>query len=142
MIISAVRKQWPEDQDTPTFGEGSKEGGKLAAFVDRLANDERFTCKKYGLGHNAIKEMVLTHMRERRRAKKDAIICVDESAGESTISAEDSTSSNNTSPTPPYMIREGRSMSPISTQVSNDMGNHQIIILSVLLLVMTRWLGV
>ena len=39
------------------------------------------------------------HMCERRRAKKDAIIC-DESAGESTNSAEDSTSRNNGSPAP------------------------------------------
>ena len=108
MIISAVRKQWPEDQDTPTFGKGFSEGGKLSAFVDRLANDERFTCKKYGLGHNAIKEMVLTHMRERRRAKKDAIICVEESAGESTNSAEDSTSSSNHSSPPPSLYDKRR----------------------------------
>ena len=98
MIISEVSKQWPEDKETPSFGKNSSETGKLITFVDRLENDERFTYKKYGLGRNAIKEMVLTHMRERRRAQKDAKIC--ESASDtSTMSASaDESSSSNGSP--------------------------------------------
>ena len=50
MIISEVCKHWPDDQDTPSCGKGSREGGKLSVFVDRLARDERFTWKKYGNG--------------------------------------------------------------------------------------------
>lgn len=98
MIISKVRKQWPENQETPSFGRGSKEVGKLDAFVDRLASDECFTSTKFGLGCSAIKEMVLTHIRERRRAKQNANICDTENAGDSTVSAEDSSGSSNGSP--------------------------------------------
>ena len=39
------------------------EGGKLMALVDCPANNEQFTYQKYGLGRNAIKDMILTHMR-------------------------------------------------------------------------------
>jgi len=37
MIISEVHKQWPEDQDTPIFGKGSGEGGKLAVLICGLS---------------------------------------------------------------------------------------------------------
>ena len=99
MIISEVFKEWPEEKETPWFGKNSTEGGKLMALVDRLANDECFTYQKYGLGRNAIKDMILTHMRERRRAQKNATLS--ESTGESTVSvssADDSSSNNASSP--------------------------------------------
>ena len=74
-----VSKQWPEDQETPSFGKTISESSNLLKFIERLGNDEQFTFKKYGLGQKAIKEMVLTHMRERRRAQKVAKICESES---------------------------------------------------------------
>ena len=52
MIISEVCKEWPEDKETSWFGKSCSDGEKLKALVDRLANDERFTFLKYGLGHN------------------------------------------------------------------------------------------
>ena len=99
MIIGEVLKEWPEEKETPWFGKNSTEEGKLMSLVDRLANDERFRYQKYGLGRNAIKDMILTHMRERRRAQKDATLS--ESTGESTVSissADDSSSNNASSP--------------------------------------------
>ena len=99
IIIGEVLKEWPEEKETPWFGKNSTEGGKLIALVDRMANDERFTYQKYGLGRNAIKDMILTHMRERRRTQKDATLS--ESAGESTVSISstyDSSSNNASSP--------------------------------------------
>ena len=99
MIISEISKQWPEDKETPSFGKNSTETGKLIKFVDRLEDDERFTYKKYGLGRNAIKDMVLTHMRERRRAQKDAKICESASDTSTTMSASaDESSASNGSP--------------------------------------------
>ena len=99
MIISEIFKQSPEDKETPSFGKKSTETGKLIKFVDRLENDERFTYKKYGLGCNAIKDMVLTHMRERRQAQKDAKICESASdTGTMSASADESSSSNGSPP--------------------------------------------
>lgn len=79
MIMMEVSKQWPEDQETPSFEKTTSESSNLLKFIERLGNDEQFTFKKYGLGQKAIKEMVLTHIRERRRAQKVAKICESES---------------------------------------------------------------
>lgn len=127
MIISEVLKEWPEEKETPWIGKNSTEGGKLVALVDRLANDERFTYQKYGLRHNAIKDIILTHMRERRRAQKNATLS--ESTGESTVSvssADDSSSNNASSLPPPCMTRKERNMYPISIQVSVVMNSEKI----------------
>lgn len=70
MIISEISKQWPEDKETLSFGKNSTETGKLIKFFDRLENDERFTYKKYGLGRNAIKDMVLTHERKETSSER------------------------------------------------------------------------
>ena len=101
MIMMEVSKQWPEDQETPSFGKTTSESSNLLKFIERLGNDEQFTFKKYGLGQKAIKEMVLTHMRERRRAQKVAKICESESESADTagtISASESSSSNGSPP--------------------------------------------
>ena len=104
MIISEVLKEWPEEKETPWFDKNSTEGGKLITLVEPMVNDEWFTYQNYGLGRNAIKEMILTHMRERRRAQKHATLS--ESTGESTVnlstSADDSSSNNASSP--PHLI--------------------------------------
>lgn len=72
--------------------------------------------KKYGLGQKAIKEMVLTHMRERRRAQKVAKICESaDTAG--TISASESSSSNG-SPPPSIYDKKRKELWRILTQVS------------------------
>lgn len=96
-----VSKQWPEDQETPSFGKTTSKSSNLLKFIERLGNDEQFTFKKYGLGQKAIKEMVLTHMRERRRAQKVAKIWESESESADTagtISASESSSSNGSPP--------------------------------------------
>lgn len=101
MIMMEVSKQWPEDQETPSFGKTTSESSNLLKFIERLGNDEQFTFKKYGLGQKAIKEMVLTHMRERRRAQKVAKIWESESESADTagtISASESSSSNGSPP--------------------------------------------
>lgn len=101
MIMMEVSKQWPEDQETPSFGKTTSESSNLLKFIECLGNDEQFTFKKYGLGQKAIKEMVLTHMRERRRAQKVAKICESESESADTagtISASESSSSNGSPP--------------------------------------------
>lgn len=115
-----VSKQWPEDQETPSFGKTTSESSNLLKFIERLGNDEQFTFKKYGLGQKAIKEMVLTHMRERRRAQKVAKICESESENADTagtISASESSSSNG-SPPPVSTTKRGNNMWRILTQVS------------------------
>lgn len=96
-----VSKQWPEDQETSSFGKTTSKSSNLLKFIERLGNDEQFTFKKYGLGQKAIKEMVLTHMRERRRAQKVAKIWESESESADTagtISASESSSSNGSPP--------------------------------------------
>ena len=99
MIISEISKQRPEDKETISFGKNSTETGKLIKFVDHLENYERFTYKKYGIGRNAIKDMVLTHVRERRQAQKDAKICESASdTGTMSASADESSSSNGSPP--------------------------------------------
>lgn len=101
MIMMEVSKQWPEDQETPSFGKTTSKSSNLLKFIERLGNDEQFTFKKYGLGQKAIKEMVLTHMRERRRAQKVAKIWESESESADTagtISASESSSSNGSPP--------------------------------------------
>lgn len=107
MIIAEVCKQWPEEEETPWFGKNSTEGGKLMSFIDRLANDERFTFPKYGLGRNAIKDMTLTHMRERRRAQKDATL-LGSTSGESTVSPSSAEDSSSGSTPPPSLFDKKR----------------------------------
>lgn len=118
MIMMEVSKQWPEDQETPSFGKTTSESSNLLKFIERLGNDEQFTFKKYGLGQKAIKEMVLTHMRERRRAQKAAKICESESADTAgTISASESSSSNGHL-SPVSTTKRGKNVWCILTQVS------------------------
>lgn len=80
MIMMEVSKQWPEDQETPSFGKTTSESSNLLKFIERLG---------------------LTHMRERRRAQKVAKICESESESADTagtISASESSSSNGSPP--------------------------------------------
>lgn len=110
MIIAEVCKQWPEEEEeTPWFGKNSTEGGKLMSFIDRLANDERFTFPKYGLSRNAIKNMTFTgtHMRERRRAQKDATL-LGSTSGESTVSPSTAEDSSSGSTPPPSLFDKKR----------------------------------
>lgn len=90
-------------------------------FIERLGNDEQFTFKKYGLGQKAIKEMVLTHMRERRRAQKVAKICESESESESTkqvqlVQVNQAVVMDHLPPV--STTKRGKNMWPILTQVS------------------------
>ena len=47
---------------------------QLQEFQEKLGKDERYTYGEWFLGKNAIKEMVLKHMAERRRKVKNANI--------------------------------------------------------------------
>lgn len=118
MIIAKVCKEWPEEKETPLFGKNSTEGGKLMAFINQLAIDERFTYQKYGLGRNAIKDMILTHLRKRRRAQREDATLLD-STGVSTVSPSSAEySSSGSTPPPSLFDKKGKNMCPISTQVS------------------------
>ena len=98
MITREVQKEWPEDKPTPWFARNSTDSSKLVAFVDCLASDDRFTYEKCGLGRNAIKDIILSHMRERRRSQKLDKIYESPASAESTASADDSSSNSGTPP--------------------------------------------
>ncbi|KAL9978149.1 hypothetical protein ACROYT_G015636 [Oculina patagonica] len=120
LIIAKVCKEWPEEKETPLFGKNSTEGGKLMAFINQLAIDERFTYQKYGLGRNAIKDMILTHLRKRRRAQREDATLLD-STGVSTVSPSSAEySSSGSTPPPSLFDKKGKNMCPISTQINED----------------------
>lgn len=96
-----------ERKSIPSFRPHNREEVlKLDEFVRRLTEGEgslKFVFQKCGLGSNAIRELVMSHMRERRRKEKDSCVmdCKLPSAGDSggdtesvDSSCNDSSSSN------------------------------------------------
>lgn len=96
-----------ERKSVPSFRPHNREEVlKLDEFVRRLTEGERslkFVFQKCGLGSNAIRELIMSHMRERRRKEKDSCVtdCKLPSAGDSgghtesvDSSSDDSSSSN------------------------------------------------
>ena len=80
MVLAEINKEWPPDKDIPSFRpHNMEEVLKLGEFVRRLTEGEgssKFVLQKCGFGPNAIREMVMSHMRERRRKQKDSSACV------------------------------------------------------------------
>ncbi|KAL9981202.1 hypothetical protein ACROYT_G009873 [Oculina patagonica] len=100
MVLAEINKEWPPDKDIPSFRQRNMEDLlKLGNFVRRLTEGEgssRFLFQKCGFGASAVREMVMSHMRERRRKEKDASIVVQSSGdtGGDTESVESSGSND------------------------------------------------
>ena len=102
MVLAEINKEWPSDKSVPSFRPHNREVLKLDEFVRRLTEGEgssKFVFQKCGLGPNAIREMVMSHMRERRRKEKDSCVtdCKLPSAGDSGGDTESVDSSSNDS---------------------------------------------
>ena len=80
MVLAEINKEWPSDKGIPSFRPHNREEVlKLDEFVRRLTEGEgssKFMFQKCGFGPNAIREMVMSHMRERRRKEKDSHVVV------------------------------------------------------------------
>ena len=104
MVLAEINKEWPSDKGIPSFRPHNREEVlKLDEFVRRLTEGEgssKFLFQKCGFGPNAIREMVMSHMRERRRKEKDShvVVCKLPSAVDSSGDAESVESSSNDSP--------------------------------------------
>ena len=104
MVLAEINKEWPSDKGIPSFRPHNREEVlKLDEFVRRLTEGEgssKFMFQKCGFGPNAIQEMVMSHMRERRRKEKDShvVVCKLPSAGDSGGDTESVESSSNDSP--------------------------------------------
>ena len=104
MVLAEINKEWPSDKGIPSFRAHNREEVlKLDEFVRRLTEDEgslKFVFQKCGFGPNAIQEMVMSHMRERRRKEKDSlvVVCKLPSAGDSGGDTECVESSSNDCP--------------------------------------------
>ena len=104
MVLAEINKEWPSDKGIPSFRPHNREEVlKLDEFVRRLTEGEgssKFMFQKCGFGPNAIREMVMSHMRERRRKEKDChvVVCKLPSAGDSGGDTESVESSSNDSP--------------------------------------------
>ncbi|KAJ7376081.1 hypothetical protein OS493_037087 [Desmophyllum pertusum] len=75
MIAAEINKEWPLVEEVPSFRpHHNEEVQKLNEFVKRLSEGKessKYTFEECGLGQNAIREIVLMQMRERRRGNKD-----------------------------------------------------------------------
>lgn len=75
LIASEINKQWPLDEEVPSFRpHNMEEVRKLNEFVKRLSEGKessKYTFEGCGLRQNAIQEMVMMQMRERRHKNKD-----------------------------------------------------------------------
>ena len=75
MVLGEINKEWPIDEEIPSFRPYQLDQVvKLNEFVRRLSEGKEAT--KYlfpecAFGAGAIREMVMSHMRERRRKAKD-----------------------------------------------------------------------
>ena len=106
MVLAEINKEWPSGKGIPSFTPHNREEVlKLDEFVRRLTESEgssKLVFQKCGFGPNAIREMVMSHMRERRRKEKDScvMVCKLPSAGDSGGDTESVESSSDDSPPP------------------------------------------
>ena len=104
MVLTEINKEWPPDEDIPSFRQRNMEELlKLSEFVRRLSEGEgssKFLFQKCGFGPKAIREMVMSHMRERRRKEKDSSIVGVQSSGDigGYTESVESSSSNDSPP--------------------------------------------
>ena len=114
MIVAEVNKEWPLNEEVPSFRPHNiEEVQKLNEFVKRLSEGKecsKYTFEECGLGQNAIREMVMMQMRERRRGNKDRELhksinesqeATSDESHHDTESVSDSSSSSSTNPSPP-----------------------------------------
>ena len=107
MVVAEIKKTWPVDEEIPSFRPHQvDEVVKLNNFVKQLSegkDSSKYIFPQCAFGANAIREMVMGHMRERRRSFKDTAIQkggtldANESNGD-TDSVQDSSSSSSSSP--------------------------------------------
>ena len=75
MVLAEIKQHWPTYGKIPSFrAHHVEENMKLNEFIKRLTEGKasaKYTFPECGFGANAIREMVMTHMRERRRKMKD-----------------------------------------------------------------------
>ena len=78
MVVTEIKKAWPVDEEIPSFRPHQvDEVVKLNDFVKRLSegkDSSKNVFPQCAFGANAIREMVMGHMRERRRGLKDSEI--------------------------------------------------------------------
>ena len=107
MVTAQIKQEWPTDGEIPSFRVHQiDENVKLNEFVKRLTEGKesaKYTFPECAFGANAIREMVMGHMRERRRKRKDIDIlkgqpALAESNNGDTESVESESSSAGSSP--------------------------------------------
>ena len=78
MVLAEISKEWPSDKGIPSFRPHNREEVlKLDEFVRRLTEGEgssKFVFQKCGFGPNVIREMVMSHTRERRRKEDSRVV--------------------------------------------------------------------
>ena len=76
MVVTEIKKEWPVDEEIPSFQPYHvDEVVKLNDFVKRLSegkDSSKYVFPQCTFGANAIREMVMSHMRGRRRSLKDS----------------------------------------------------------------------
>ena len=83
MITRKIKENWPDA--IPSFRRNSDENSKLDKFVQSL-NTAKYTLPECGLGPSAIRNIVMTHMSERRRQQRLSDIY--EATGNTTTESE------------------------------------------------------
>lgn len=114
MIAAEINKEWPLVEEVPSFRpHHNEEVQKLNEFVKRLSEGKessKYTFEECGLGQNAIREIVLMQMRERRRGNKDRELhknitesqeAKSDDSHNDTESVSDSSSNSSANPSPP-----------------------------------------
>ena len=78
MVVTEIKKAWSLDEEIPSFRPHQMgEAVKLNDFVKRLSGGKyssKYVFPQCVFGANAIREMVMGHMREQRRSLKDSEI--------------------------------------------------------------------
>ena len=65
MIVAEINKEWPLNEEVPSFRPHHNEVQKLSEFVKRLSEGKesyKYTFEECGLEQNAIREMVMMQM--------------------------------------------------------------------------------
>lgn len=75
MVLGEINKEWPIDEEIPSFRPYQHDQVvKLNEFVRRLSEGKeatKYTFPECAFGAAAIRDVIMSHMRERRRKVKD-----------------------------------------------------------------------